>query len=142
MHLETKTEWRSPAYCGYTSQPSVAITSVLSLQNYTFSGVQPNLRTLSPPASPLFHSIIFDVHAKVSIPDSLPHFCSSAEALPAIISCFCPSAEPLPATFFHFSPSAEALPATFSRFSPSAEALPATFGASALFGLRLAAHYP
>ena len=52
MHLETKTEWRSPAYCGYTSQPSVAITSVLPLQNYTFSGVQPNLRTLSPPASP------------------------------------------------------------------------------------------
>ena len=52
MHLETKTEWRSPAYCGCTSQPSVAIASVLSLQNYTFSGVQPNLRTLSPPASP------------------------------------------------------------------------------------------
>ena len=52
MHLETKTEWRSPAYCRYTSQPSVAIASVLSLQNYTFSGVQPNLRTLSPPASP------------------------------------------------------------------------------------------
>ena len=52
MHLETKTEWRSPAYCRYTSQPSVAIASVLPLQNYTFSGVQPNLRTLSPPASP------------------------------------------------------------------------------------------
>ena len=51
MHLETKTEWRSPAYCGYTSQPSVAIASVLPLQNYTFSGVQPNLRTLSPPSS-------------------------------------------------------------------------------------------
>ena len=51
MHLETKTEWRSPAYCGYTSQPSVTIASVLSLQNYTFSGVQPNLRTLSPSSS-------------------------------------------------------------------------------------------
>ena len=30
----------------------MAIASVLPLQNYTFSGVQPNLRTLSPPASP------------------------------------------------------------------------------------------
>ena len=52
MHLETKTEWQSPAFCGYTSQPSVAIASVLPLQNYTFSGVQPNPQPLSPPASP------------------------------------------------------------------------------------------
>ena len=66
MHLETKTEWRSPAYCRYTSQPSVAIASVLPLQNYTFSGVQPNLRTLSPPASPPSLHLILSYHLHMS----------------------------------------------------------------------------
>ena len=79
MHLETKTEWRSPAYCGYTSQPSVAIASVLPLQNYTFSGVQPNLRPLSPPASPsslhliLSYQLHMSTHGHKAMP-VLPRF--------------------------------------------------------------------
>ena len=71
MHLETKTEWRSPAYCGYTSQPSVAIASVLPLQNYTFSGVQPNLRTLSPPSS--LHLILsYQLHMSMHEHKAMP----------------------------------------------------------------------
>ena len=79
MHLETKTEWRSPAYCRYTSQPSVAIASVLSLQNYTFSGVQPNLRPLSLPASPpslhliLSYQLHMSTHGHKAMP-VLPRF--------------------------------------------------------------------
>ena len=76
MHLETKTEWQSPAYYGYTSQPSVAIASVLSLQNYTFSGVQPNPRPLSLPSSLhliLSYQLHMSTHGHKAIP-VLPRF--------------------------------------------------------------------
>ncbi len=131
-----------PYLYGYTSQPSVAIASVLSLQNYTFSGVQPNLRPLSLPASPLFYSIILDAHAKASIPDTLPHFCPSANSLPPYISYVCPSANCSPAYISCVCPSANYSPPYISYVCPSESTSPATFGASALFGLRATAHHP
>ena len=119
MHLETKTEWRSPAYCGYTSQPSVAIASVLPLQNYTFSGVQPNLRTLSPPSSLhliLSYQLHMSTHGHKAIP-VLPRFgWAKTVETPPVFCAFLPKTIETPPVSRAFLPKTIETPRYLVRF--------------------------
>ena len=124
MHLETKTEWRSPAYCRYTSQPSVAIASVLSLQNYTFSGVQPNLRPLSLPASPpslhliLSYQLHMSTHGHKAMP-VLPRFgWAKTVETPPVFCAFLPKTIETPPVSRAFLPKTIETPPVSRAFLP------------------------
>ena len=125
MHLETKTEWRSPAYCGNTSQPSMAIASVLPLQNYTFSGVQPNLRTLSPPSSLhliLSYQLHMSMHGHKAMP-VLPRFgwAKTVETPPVSRVCLSKTAETPPVSRAFLSKTIETPPASRVFLSKTVE---------------------
>ena len=119
-----------PYLYGYTSQPSVAITSVLSLQNYTFSGVQPNLRTLSPPSSLhliLSYQLHMSTHGHKAMP-VLPRFgWAKTVETPPVSRVFLPKTiETPPASRVFLPKTVETPPASRVFLSKTVETPPAS----------------